>query len=50
MSKSLATACTSAWVQMQFSFLHNEAEVCHNQALQKNYIGLEYNHQHIYPG
>lgn len=28
-------SCSSIWVEVQFSFLHNGAEVCHNQALRK---------------
>jgi len=34
---NLETACSSAWVQIPFSFLHNEAEVSHNQVLQKEH-------------
>jgi len=33
----LAAAYSLTWVQMPFSFLHNEAEVSHNQALQKEH-------------
>ena len=33
--KKPKTACSSAWVQMPFLFLHNEAGVSHNQASQK---------------
>jgi len=33
-NKNLATACSSAWVQM---ILCDETEVCHNRALQKEH-------------
>ena len=46
--KNLETLYNSAWVQMRFSFWHNEAEVCHNKPSKKNIN--EYNHQHIHPG
>lgn len=46
-SKNLATACSSAWIQMLFFFLNNKAEVCHNRASKK--IGRnECNHQYVY--